>query len=80
MSAAMTLEERERLSVRAIRVTLRSALRYAQPDEATRCKVRAQELLAYVRGKTTVAAVLAEIDVLQAELDGDAYGRRLVDG
>ena len=77
MSSAMIDEDRQRMNVRTIRVTLQAALQSATPDQAPRCRARAQELLARAWAETTVAAVVADIEALQAELDGDTLGQLL---
>lgn len=71
----MTVEDRQQMNVRAIRVSLNSALRYASPDQAQACKARARQLLAHARRQTTAAAVISEIEMLDAELDGGALGQ-----
>lgn len=66
----MTDEERQRLNVRAIRVTLASALRHAGPHQADLCMARARQLLEHVRHQAKAASVLSDIDALEAELRG----------
>ena len=65
----MSDEQRQRMNVRIIRVTLAAALRYAPPGGAAQCVERARQLLAEARNQTTVQSVLAEIDALQSHLD-----------
>ncbi len=77
MSATMTDEERQRMNVRAVRVSLSAALRYASPDQAQQCKARARQLLENARRQTTAPAVISEIEAVEAELDGDVGGQHL---
>lgn len=72
----MTPEERQRINVRAIRVSLAAALRHATPHEADMCRTRASELLQRARDETSVADVLAQIDAAQAELTGETSEQR----
>ena len=76
MASAMTDQERQRMNVRVIRVTLDAALRHASPQEAHQCRARARQLLLDARRNTTAAAVISEIEALQDELDGDALGQQ----
>jgi hypothetical protein len=64
----MTSEHRQRMNVRAIRVTLTSALRHVNPEQAKPCMARARELLDHARREATTAAVVADIDALVADL------------
>jgi hypothetical protein len=64
----MTSEHRQRMNIRAIRVTLASALRYVAPEQAGLCVDRARQLLEHARMEATSAAVLGDIDALDAEL------------
>lgn len=65
---SMNAEERQRLNVRAIRVTLASALRHVAPERRQVCIDRAIELLAHVRNEATDPSVIAEVDALAVEL------------
>lgn len=76
MTSAMTDEERQRMNVRVIRVTLNAALRNASPQEVEQCRARARQLLADARRNTTAAVVISEIEALQDELAGDALGQQ----
>ena len=67
----MTPEERQRINVRAIRVSLAAALRHATPHEADMCRTRASALLQRARDETSVVDVVAQIDAAQAELDAE---------
>jgi len=73
----MTSEHRQRMNVRAIRVTLASALRHVSSERAGLCVDRARQLLDHARLETTNSAVLADIDALIAGLTStDAADRR----
>ena len=63
-------DERQRLNVRAIRVTLASALRHLPPDQAAVSIGRARQLLAHARAEATVPGVISDIEALEAELQG----------
>lgn len=65
----MIEEERQRLNVRGIRVTLASALRHAPPDQADLCIARARQFLAHARRQAMAASVFLDIEALEAELD-----------
>jgi hypothetical protein len=65
----MTPEKLQRMNVRIIRVTLRSALRHIGPEQASLCIGRARLLLDHARSEATFASVLTEIEALQAELE-----------
>lgn len=67
----MDSRERDRLRVKAIDVSLQSALRHV--DDAGKAKLRAKASRLYdeARDVTADAAVIAEIDRLQVELEGD---------
>lgn len=74
----MTDDDRQRLNVRAIRVTLASARRHAPPQQADLCITRARQLLENARVQATAASVLSQIEALDAELraaDGVAHQR-----
>ena len=64
----MTSEHRQRMNVRAIRVTLEAALRHVSPEQGQRCVDRARQLLDHARHEATTAAVESDIDALVAEL------------
>lgn len=64
----MTDDYRQRLNVRAIRVTLASVRRHATPDQVGLCIVRARQLLEHARDQATAPAVIFEIEALEAEL------------
>ena len=73
----MTIEHRQRMNVRAIRVTLANALRHLSPEQAPACVDRARQLLDHARQEATSAAVVSEIDAVVAELtSADAAARR----
>lgn len=75
----MTADHRQRLNVRAIRVTLASARRHATPEQVELCNVRARQLLENARDQATAPSVITEIEALQADLDrvsGAAQQRR----
>ena len=76
----MNNDERQRLNVRAIRVTLASALRHAGPDQTDRCVDRARQLLDHARSQATHPSVLADIDALDAELAGTDATAHQLDG
>lgn len=74
----MTDDERQRLNVRAIRVSLASALRHAPPHKRDLCIARARQLLDLVRHQATAASVISDIEALEAELrdaEGAAHQR-----
>ena len=65
----MTSEHRQRMNVRAIRVTLASALRHVAPEQKPLCVDRARQgLLAHARDEALTAAVVADIDAFEAQL------------
>lgn len=66
----MTDDHRQRLNVRAIRVTLASAHRHATPHQVELCDARALQLLEQARDQATSASVISEIEAFQAELRG----------
>lgn len=66
----MTDEHRQRLNMRAIRVTLASARRHATPHQVDLCIARARQLLENARDQATAPSVISEIEALQAELRG----------
>ncbi len=61
-------EHQERMNVRTIRVTLRSALRHIGPEQSALCVGRALQLIEHARSEASSAAAIAEIDELAAEL------------
>ena len=65
----MTNDERLRMNVQTVRVTLASALRHASGAQADACVTRARHLLAGVRARATSPSVLSEIDALEVELE-----------
>ena len=65
----MTLEDRQRLNVRTIRVSLNAALRSIGPQQAARCVARARQLLAHATEQAVSPRVATEIAEFQAELD-----------
>lgn len=72
MSLNMSDDRRQLLGVRAIRVTLASALRHATPEQRDLCIGRARQLLAHVREEATASAVIAEIEAMEAQLPTSA--------
>lgn len=74
----MTDDHRQRMNVRAIRVSLASALRHATPNQTDLCLARARQLLDQARHGATGESVLSEIRALESELqraDGVAHER-----
>ena len=72
----MTSEHRQRMNVRAIRVTLTSALRHVAPEQKVVCVDRARQLLAHSREDALTAAVVADIDALEAQLPSAAVAEQ----
>ena len=64
----MTSEDRQLMNVRAIRVTLASALRHLPPEKVDLCVARARQLLDHAREEATAGSVLAQIESLEVEL------------
>lgn len=64
----MASQHRQQMNVRTIRVTLASAVRHAPPEKADLCIARARQLLAHAREDAVSAAVLFDIEALEAEL------------
>ena len=63
---------RERLNLRALRVSLASALNGVEEDRYPRIRGRANDLLDEARRRATDQALRDEIDALQAEWDRTA--------
>jgi hypothetical protein len=75
----VTVDERQRLNIRTIRVSLASALRHLPPDKAVLCIGRARQLTEHARRQATAASVLADIEALETELEragGAAHQRQ----
>jgi hypothetical protein len=66
----VTDDKRQRLNVRAIRVSLASALRHLPPEQAALCIARARQLAEHARDQATAPTVLADISALEAMLEG----------
>ena len=64
------------MNVRAIRVSLTSALRRVSPEQKAPCVERARQLLAHARDEALTAAVVADIDALEAQLLSAAVAER----
>ena len=72
----MTDEQRQRLNVRTIRVSLQAALRFTTPAQGQLARERARELLAHARRQASVKDVIADIEALQAEITGAPFSGR----
>jgi hypothetical protein len=62
-------DERQRLNVRTIRLTLASALHHIPPDQAALCVARARQLLTHARNEASAPSVISDIEAVEAELD-----------
>lgn len=74
----MEAEDRQRLNIRAIRVTLRAALGATHPANAVACLERARLLLEHARASTTAPRAVREWELLRAEIDEQLRERRAV--